>query len=92
MQFRSIEVQLALNWHAGYNLLAVIAGLPYFDSYLDSEKLPFLYSNVHHDLFFMHTWDWTSAEIRYCLSMICHEVQAPEIHGGWDLSSHRLSH
>jgi len=32
MQFRPIEVQLVLNWHAGYNLIAAIAGSLYFDS------------------------------------------------------------
>ena len=42
MQFLPIEVPLALNWHAEYNLMAAIAGSPYFHSYLDSQKLPFL--------------------------------------------------
>jgi len=32
MQFGAIEVQLAVNWHAGYNPIAAIAGLRYFDS------------------------------------------------------------
>ena len=76
MQFRPIEVQLALNWHAGYNLMSAIAGSPYFDSYVYSQKLPFLNSSFHHDLFFMHSWEWTLAEIRYRLFMICHELQA----------------
>ena len=67
MQFSPIEVQLALNWHAGYNLMSAIAGSPYFDSYLYSQKLPFLNSSFHQDLYFMYSWDWTLAEIRYCL-------------------------
>jgi hypothetical protein len=79
MQFRPIEVQLALNWEAGYNLMSAIASSPYFDSYLYSQKLPFLNSSFHHDLFFMHSWDWTLAEIRYRLFMICHELQAFKI-------------
>jgi hypothetical protein len=55
MQFRPIEVQLAMNWVAGYNLMSANVGLPDFDSYLYSEQLPFLYSRFHHDIFFIHT-------------------------------------
>jgi len=91
MQFQPIEVQLALNWHAGYNLMAAIAGLPYFDSYLYSHKLPYLYFSFHYDLFFMHTWDWTLAEIRYHLVMICHKLQAHKILGRWELAGHQSS-
>jgi len=79
MQFQPNEVQLALNWHAGYNLMSAIAGLPYFDSYLYSQNLPFLNSSVLHNLFFMHSWVWTLAEIRYRLFMICHELQASKL-------------
>jgi len=79
MLFRPIEVQLELKWHVGFNLMSAIAGLPYIDSYLYSQKLPFLYSSIHHDLFFMHSWDWTLAEIRYRLFMICHDLQALKI-------------
>jgi hypothetical protein len=32
MQVRSIEVQLAMNWHAGDNPMSAIAGSPYFNS------------------------------------------------------------
>jgi len=92
MHFKSIEVQLALNQHAEYNPMAEIAGSPYFDSYLYSQKLPFLYSSVLYDLIFMHTWDWTLAEIRYHLLMICHELQAFKICGGPQLASHWVSH
>jgi hypothetical protein len=90
MQFRPIEVQLAFNWHVGYNLMAAIGGSPYFDSYLQSQKLPFLYLTFHYDLFFMHSWDWTLAKIRYCLVMICHELQALMICSGWELASYQL--
>jgi len=79
MLFRPIEVQLALNWPAGYNLMSAIVRSPYFDSYLYSQKLPFLNLSFHHELFFMHSWDWTLAEIRYRLFLICHEIQAFKI-------------
>jgi hypothetical protein len=79
MQFRPIEVQLALNWHTGYNLLSAIAGSHYFHSDLYSQKLPFHYSSYHHDLFFMHTWDWTLAEIRHPLFVMYHEHLAFKI-------------
>ena len=91
MLLRAIEEQLALNPHAGYNLMAAIAGSPYFDSYLYSQKLRFLYSSFHYDLFFMHTWDRTLAEIRYRLFMICYELQALNICGGRELAGHRWS-
>jgi len=92
MLSRLIEVQLALNWHAGYNLMAAIADSPYFDSYLDSQKLPFLYSSFHHNFFFMHTRDWTLVEIRYGLFMICYELQAFKIRSGRELAGHRSIH
>jgi hypothetical protein len=76
MQFQPIEVQLALNWHPEYNLMSAMACSPYFDSYLYSQKLAFFYLSFYHDLFFMHCRDWTLAEIRNCLFMICHELQA----------------
>jgi hypothetical protein len=88
MQFWSIEVHLALNWHAGYNRMSAIAGLPYIDSDLYSHKLPFLNSSFHHDLLFMHTWDWTLVEMRYCLFMICHELQAFKIRSVRELAGH----
>jgi len=81
VQLQPIEVQLALNRHAGYNQLAAIAGSPYFDSYLYSQKLPFLNLSFHHDFFFKYTWDWTLAEIRDCLFSICHELQLFKIRG-----------
>ena len=68
--------------------MSAIAGLPYFDSYLYSQKLPFHYSSYHHDLFFMHSWDWTLVEIRYRQFMIGHERQAFKIHGGRELAGH----
>jgi hypothetical protein len=71
--------------------MAGIAGSPYFDNYLYSQKLPFLNSSFRHDLFIMHSWDWTLAEIRYPLFMICHELQAFKIRGGQELAGHRLS-
>jgi len=71
--------------------MAGIAGSPYFDNYLYSQKLPFLNSSFRHDLFFMHSWDWTLAEIRYRLFMICHELQAFKICGGRELAGHQLS-
>jgi len=88
MQFRLIEVQLVLNWHPAYNVMSVIVGSPYFDSYWYSEKLPFLYWSFHYNLFFRHTWDWTLAEIRYRLLMICHKLQAFKIFGGWELAGY----
>jgi len=92
MPFWPIEVQLALNWHAGFNLMAVIVGSSYFDSYMYSQKLPFLYSSIHHDVFFMHTWNWTLADSRYRLFMICHKLQVVKICGEGDLAGHRSSH
>jgi len=91
MQFWPIEVQLALIWHAGYNLMSAIAGSPYLDSYWYSQKQPFLYSSFHHDMFFMHTWDWMLAHLRYCLFMICHNLQVFKRGGGWEIASHRSS-
>ena len=60
--------------------MAGIVGLPDYDSYLYTQKLPVLNSSFHHDLYFMHSWDWMLAEIRYCLFMICLELQALRIH------------
>jgi len=74
------------------NVMAGIVGSPCFDSYLYSQKLPFLNLSIHHELFFMHSWDRTSAEIRYRLHMIWHELQAYKICGGREHASHRLSH
>jgi len=91
MQFQPIELQLASNWHAGYNLMATIAGSPCFDSYLYSQKLPFLNLSFRHYLFFMHNWDWTSADIGYRLFAICPKLPALMIPGGWELARHRLS-
>jgi len=71
--------------------MAGIVGSSNFDSYLCSQKLPFLNLSFHHDLFFMHSWDWTLAEIRYRLFMICDELQAFKICGGRELAGHRLS-
>jgi hypothetical protein len=88
MQFRRIEVQLALNWPAGYNLMAAIAGLPNFDSYLYSQKLPFLNLSFHYALFFMHTWDCILAEIRYRQFMISFKLQAVKISTGWEFAGH----
>jgi len=68
--------------------MAGIVGSPDFDSYLYSQILPFLNSSFHHDLYFMHSWDWTLAEIRYCLFMICHELHAFKICGGRELAGH----
>ena len=90
MQFRPIEFQLALNWFAGYNQLYEIAGSPYFDSYMYSQKLPFLCSSFHHDVFFMHSWDWTLAEIRYRLFIIYHELHTFRIWGWKELAGQRL--
>jgi hypothetical protein len=67
--------------------MAGIAGLPDFESYLYSQKLPDLNSNFHDDLYFMHSWDWTLAEIRYCLFMICHGPQKFKKCGGRELAS-----
>jgi hypothetical protein len=92
MQFRPIEVQLALNWHAGYNLMSAIAGSPYFHSYCYSQKLPFLYSNFHQNLLFKHTWDWTLADSRYRLFMSFHELQDLNVWGWQGHASHRSSH
>jgi len=88
MQFWPIEVQLALNWHAGYNLMASIAGSSYIDSNWYSQKLPFLYFSFHHDLFSMHTWHLMWAEFRYRLFMIHYELQVFNIRGGPELASH----
>ena len=71
--------------------MAGIVGSPDFDSYMCSQKLAFLNSSFDHDLFFMHTWDWTLAEIRYRLFMICDELQAFMICSGQELAGHRLS-
>jgi hypothetical protein len=71
--------------------MAGIAGSPYFDNYLDSQKLSFLNPSFGHELFFMHPWAWTLAEIRYRLFMISHELQVFKICGGWELASHRWS-
>jgi len=66
--------------------MAGIVGSPDFDSYLHSQKLPSLNSSFHHDLYFMYSWDWTLAEIRYCLCIICHQLQAFKICGGQELA------
>jgi hypothetical protein len=58
-----------------FNIMAGIIGLPYFDNYLYFQKLLFLNSSFHHDLLFIHSWDWTLAEIRYLLFVISHELQ-----------------
>jgi len=71
--------------------MAGIAGSPYFDIYLYSQKLSFLNSSFRHDLFIMHSWDWTLAEIRYPQFMICHKLQAFKVGGGRELAGHRLS-
>jgi len=55
--------------------MAGIAGLPYFDSYWNYQKLLFLNSNIHHDLYFMHCCDGTLEEIRYYLFMIWYKLQ-----------------
>jgi hypothetical protein len=74
------------------NVMAGIVGSPDFDSYLYYQNLPVLNSSFHHNLYFMHSWDWTLAEIRYCLFMICHELQVLKICGGREPASHRFSH
>jgi len=71
--------------------MAEIVGSPDFDSYLYAQKLPVLNSSFHHDLYFMPSWDWMLAEIRYCMFLICHELQALKICGGRELASHQLS-
>jgi len=71
--------------------MAGIVGSPYFDKYLYSQKLPFLNLSFHHNLFFMNSCDWTLAEIRYRLFIICHNLQAFKICGGRELAGHRLS-
>jgi len=72
--------------------MAVIAGLPYFDSDLYYQTLPILYSSFHHDLFFMHTCDWMLVEIRYRMFKMCHKLQAFKIRSGQELAGHRSSH
>jgi hypothetical protein len=52
----------------------------------------FLFSSFHHDLFFMYTWHYTLAEIRYCLFMMCHDLQPSMILSGRELAHHQLSH
>jgi len=74
------------------NVLAGIVGSSDFDSYLYSQKLPFLNSSFHHDLYFMHSWDWTLVEIRYCMFIICDKLQAFKICGERKLAGHWLSH
>ena len=71
--------------------MAAIAGSPCFDSYLYSQKLPFLNSSFRHDLFFMHTKDGMLAEIIYRRFMICHKLQGLKICGRRELASHQLS-
>jgi len=71
--------------------MAGIVGSTDFDSYLYSQKLPYLNSSFHHDLYFMHSWDWMLAEIRYGLFMIYDELQAFKICGGWELAGYRLN-
>jgi len=68
--------------------MAAIAGSPNMDSYLYSQKLPFLYSRFHPDLFFKHSWDWTFADIRYRLGMICHKPQSFKVRRGRELTGH----
>ena len=59
--------------------MAGIAGSPYFDSYLYSQKLRCLDSSVHRDWFYMQAWDWTLEEIRCRMVTICNELQAGAI-------------
>jgi len=68
------SIQLACRIQS--NGLARHAGSPYFDSYLYSQKLPFLNAGFNHDWLFMHTLDWMLAEIRYHLFMMIHELEA----------------
>jgi hypothetical protein len=77
MQFRPIEMQRALNRHAGFNLMEW-QGLQdrLTLTVTCTQKLRCPNSSFHHDLIFMHSWDWTLEEIRYRLFMICHELQA----------------
>jgi len=56
--------------------MAGIAGSPYFDIYLDPQKLGCPNSSFHYDLILIQSWDWTLEEIRYSLFMVCHEVRA----------------
>jgi len=71
--------------------MAWIVGLHYFDNYLYSQKPPFLNLSFHHDVVFMHSWDWTLAEITFHLFTIRFELQGFKICGGRELAGHRLS-
>jgi len=55
--------------------MAGIAGSPYFDSYLYSQKVHCPNLSVHHDFLHNHSWDWMLEEIRYCLFVICQKLQ-----------------
>jgi len=70
------------------NVIAGIAGSPYFDNYLYSQKLPFLNLSFRHDVFFMHSGDWTLVAIRYRLIMICHELHKFKLCVWWELASY----
>jgi len=71
--------------------MAGIVGPPDYDSYLHSQMQPIPDSSFHHVLYFMHSWEWNLADIKYRLFMICDELQAFKICGGGELACHRLS-
>jgi hypothetical protein len=91
MNFHSIVVQPAMNWHAQYNSMAAIAGYPYFDRYMYSQNLLFLNWRLHPDLFFMHSCDWSWVEIKYRQVVNWHELQAFKSCSRWEIASHWLS-
>jgi hypothetical protein len=53
-----------------------IASSPYFDSYLYSQNLRFPNWSFNHALIFMQSLDWTLEEMKYCVFMICYDLQA----------------
>jgi hypothetical protein len=71
--------------------MAEIVGSPYIDNDFYSQKQPFLNSSFHHDLFFMYSWHWMLAELRYCLFMVGQELQAFRICGRQQLAGQLLS-
>ena len=88
MQFWPIEVQLVLNRHAGFNLmqwLGLQARLTLTVTCTLRNCLFLTRAFIMICMYFMHSWDWMLAEIRYCQFIICHELQAFKICGGRSL-------
>jgi len=74
-----------LNWYAGFNIMAEIAGKPHFDSSLCSEKLPFVIWKIHHNLFLVHSSDLKLPDITNGLFNISHKLKPVKVCCGLEI-------